>query len=121
MPKQENNPFDMSSFFSQFDPTEAINKMQEGFQKLQLPHVDTTALVDAQRKNLEALVAANKSALEGTQKLIERQTEIFQQAMNEAGDAWKEVAQDANLNDAGEKQTELVSVLGSFRMLILPP
>jgi phasin family protein len=64
-----------------------INKMMEQFK---LPGVDVEKLLEARRKDIEAVVAANKHAYEGMQALVQRQTEILQDTMKE----WQTVAKD---------------------------
>src|SRR4029079_3948728 len=49
--------------------------------QFRLPGVDFAALVDRERKNIEALAKANRIAFEGWQRLGRRQAEIFQETM----------------------------------------
>lgn len=51
---------------------------------MKLPEFDTEAVVAAQRKNMEALVEANKAAAAGYQELFRKQMEIFEETMAEA-------------------------------------
>ena len=67
--------------------------------QFRLPGVDFTALVDRERKNIEALVKANRIAFEGWQRLVRRQAEILQETM-------KKVVADAGQVDA-MKRTDL--------------
>jgi phasin family protein len=61
--------------------------------QFQLPGVDFTALVDRERKNIEALVKANWIAFEGWQRLVRRQAEMLQETMKKVvADAGQEVA-----------------------------
>jgi phasin family protein len=50
------------------------------FSEFKLPTVDIDAIVAAQQKNLEALSAANKMAVEGWQALAKRQAELVREA-----------------------------------------
>src|SRR6476660_9473051 len=50
-------------------------------QPFKLPGVDFAALVDRERKNIQALAEANRVAFEGWQRLGRRQAEIFQETM----------------------------------------
>jgi phasin family protein len=68
--------------------------------QFQLPGVDFTALVDRERKNIEALVKANRIAFEGWQRLVRRQAEMLQETM-------KKVVADAGHEDAVKKRAEL--------------
>ncbi|GAB4182339.1 MAG: hypothetical protein OHK0024_21720 [Thalassobaculales bacterium] len=65
-----------------------FSKLMSDFQ---MPGIEMDALVAAQRRNIEALNAANKLALEGVQAVAKRQAEIFQQTMAEADLAVKQM------------------------------
>jgi hypothetical protein len=67
--------------------------------QFQLPGVDFAALVDRERKNIEALAKANRIAFEGWQRLVRRQAEMLQETM-------KKVVADAGQVD-GMKRTDL--------------
>ncbi|MBR1150498.1 phasin family protein [Bradyrhizobium sp. JYMT SZCCT0428] len=60
--------------------------------QFQLPGVDFTALVDRERKNIEALVKSNRIAFEGWQRLVRRQAEMLEETM-------KKVVADAGQED----------------------
>src|SRR5258708_15428114 len=51
--------------------------------QFRLPGVDFAALVDRERKNIEALAKANRIAFEGWQRLVRRQAEILQETIKE--------------------------------------
>ncbi len=74
------NPFanvDFSKFdMSKFDITKMMGDVK-------IPGFDVQAIMDAQRKNIEALNAANQTAVQGMQAVAQRQAEILTQAMNE--------------------------------------
>jgi phasin family protein len=67
--------------------------------QFRLPGVDFAALVDRERKNIQALAEANRIAFEGWQRLVRRQAEILQETM-------KKVVADAGQVDA-IKRTDL--------------
>jgi phasin family protein len=68
--------------------------------QFRLPGVDFAALVDRERKNIEALAEANRIAFEGWQRLVRRQAEILQETM-------KKVVADAGQEDAMKKRADL--------------
>lgn len=74
-----NNPFLAfgSLDVNRFDLTKA-------FTNLNIPGLDVQGLLEAQRKNIEALAEANRLAMEGMQAVARRETEILTQAMSEA-------------------------------------
>jgi len=65
--------------------------------QFRLPGVDFTAFVDRERKNIEALVKANRIAFEGWQRLVRRQAEMLQETM-------QKVVADASQEDAKKKR-----------------
>ena len=71
--------------------------------KYKFPGVDFSAIVEREKKNIDALTQANKIAFEGWQALIRRQAEILQETMTQtmalAGkkDAAKDAAEVAKL------------------------
>ena len=48
-----------------------------------IPGVDFSAIMEREKKNIEALTKANKVAFEGWQALLKKQAEIFQETMTE--------------------------------------
>ena len=68
--------------------------------QFRLPGVDFAALVDRERRNIEALAKANRIAFEGWQRLVRRQAEILQETM-------KKVVADAGQEDAIKKRADL--------------
>ena len=68
--------------------------------QFRLPGVDFAALVDRERKNIEALAKANRIAFEGWQRLVRRQAEMLQETM-------KKVVADAGQEDATKKRADL--------------
>jgi phasin family protein len=82
---QSNNPFnfDPSKMFN-LDPKQMMAQWQTALESINLPGVDMAKILDAQRKNVEAITEANRIALEGVQSLMQRQAEIMQQSIEEA-------------------------------------
>jgi phasin family protein len=63
---------------NQVNPFGDVTKMMEQFK---LPGVDMTAIVEARRKDIEALTEANKAAFESIQALAAKQTAMMTEAM----------------------------------------
>lgn len=51
------------------------------FEQFKVPGVDMSAIADARRKDMEALVEANKAVYEGMQALANKQAEMLKQAV----------------------------------------
>lgn len=105
-----NNPFDFTKMFEQFspkafeqfDPKAVAEKIQDAFK------IDFDAIKEAQDKNMDVMMSANKAIVEGSQSLLERQTSMLQQAMEEATTAAKELASSASPQDVATKQADLL-------------
>jgi len=100
------NPFaamDFSKFdLSKFDVTKMLGDVK-------IPGFDVQAIMDAQRKNIEALTAANQTAVQGMQAVAQRQAEILSQAMNEVSSIAQQLASSAsNPQEMTAKQAEVV-------------
>ncbi len=102
--------FDVTKMMADFDPA----KMTEEFTKLagnyKMPTLDVEAVVASQRKNIEALTAANKAAAEGMQKVSSRQAQILQESLDEATKAFADFGKTGNPTDAASKQAEVYKV-----------
>ena len=99
------NPFtsvDFSKFdLSKFDMTKMLGDVK-------IPGFDMEAIMGAQRKNIEALTAANQTAVQGMQAVAQRQAEILSQAMNEVSSIAQQLAGNAsNPQEMTTKQAEL--------------
>jgi phasin family protein len=86
------------------NPTNPFGDLTDVLEQFKLPGVDMTAIFDARRKDIEALIEANKAAYASMQALAKKQTEMLTQAMQ----GIQEAAQ-AALSSAGDpvRQAEL--------------
>ena len=75
--------------------------------QFKMPNFDADALIEAQRKNIEAITAANRVALEGVQALTQRQVEIVRQAWDESASAVEKLSAAGKPEEKLAKQTEL--------------
>ena len=72
-----NNPFDPAKMAEMMKSAD-FTKM---FDFSQFKGLDQSALFDAQKKNMDALVAAQQAAASGYQDLFEKQVAIFQETI----------------------------------------
>ena len=94
------NPF--ANFdLSKFDVTKMLGD-------LKIPGFDMSALLTAQSKNLEALTAANRVAIEGMQAIAKRQAEIMAQTLTEVSGMVQQLAGASTPQEAGTKQAALI-------------
>jgi phasin family protein len=78
------------------NPFAALGTMFEHFK---LPGGDMSSLIDARRKDVEALVEANKAAYEAMLALAQTQTEMLTQSMQSMQEAAKGLAGGKGLGD----------------------
>ncbi len=78
------------------------------FEQFKLPGMDMGAVMEARRKDIEALGEANKLAYEGMQALMQKQTEIFGQAMQQIQAAAQQMSTGSNPAEAMAQQNEFV-------------
>lgn len=88
-------------------PEMDLFRMLSEFRLPAMPDLET--LANAQRRNLEALSAANRVALEGAQTVARRHMEILQQAMSETTEAMRALASAGDSpQERAAKQAELL-------------
>lgn len=81
----------------------------QGFwDKFSVPGMDTSALMQSQKKNFEALVKANQKAAEGYQNLMRRQGEIMSETLGSLQESISDLMQANNGRELPKKQAELV-------------
>jgi phasin family protein len=77
--------------------------------RMQLPAMpDMEAVLAAHRRNVEALTAANKVALDGAQAVARRNMEIIQQTVAELSDTVRAIGAAEGAQAKATKQAELV-------------
>ena len=103
---------------SKKSPLPSIGDLGKLIEKFKLPGVDVGAIVESQRKDMEALAEANRQAYEGIKALAQRRNEILQEALVQ----WQEAMKDASGKDALTKRAELAKkgvqqAIANFREL----
>lgn len=84
-----------------------LDDFRQMVEKYKLPNVDIAALVDWQRKDMEALVEANRQANEGIRALIERRNEILGETFAEWQAAVQNLAGNMTGTDVLSKQADI--------------
>ena len=107
-PKDPQTPFEVRKLMTEFDPTKLMAEFQNLLKQYKLPGVDIDALVASQKKNVEAIIAANRIAIEGMQTVAKRQAEVFQEAMREAQQVVSSLTKSSSPQDLAAKQTDLM-------------
>ncbi len=104
------NPFlnsDVAKVFADFDPAKAAEQFTKALQDAKVPAFDVEAMIELNRKNIEALTAANKAATDGAQVIARRQMEIYTEALAEVTAMVDSFSKIENPQDVVTKQAEL--------------
>jgi phasin family protein len=99
---------DFTKYTTNFDPSIMAQEFTRAFSQFQVPGVDVNAIIASQQKNLDALTAANQTAIEGIRAVVTRQAEIMQQTMLATASAIEAMTKSGSPQDASVKQSELV-------------
>jgi phasin family protein len=95
-----------------FDPNTYMeimkqNDMTKMFDTKAFPGFDTEALTEAQKKNVQAIVDANRVASEGYQALFKKQVEVLQGGIAQMSDAMKDASTQPMTAEGYEKRMEM--------------
>ncbi len=104
--KSSFNPLDPMGLLKNFDPMKLMEEFQQQMSRFGMP--GSNALLDGQRKNLEALMQANQLLMQSTQNLLQRQAELLTQANREAATVLNGLTA-GNPAELPQKQAELIS------------
>ncbi len=99
------NPFDPARLAELMNPAE-LSKL---FDLSALKGFDQSSLYEAQKRNMEALVAAQKAAASGYQDLFEKQVAVFQETMKAAQSQIAALSRAEPGPEAAKKQAELTA------------
>lgn len=88
------------------DTSNAFGELTKMIEQFKLPGTEPADILEARRKDIEALVQANQATYEGMQALAKKQAEMLTQAMEDIQTALKAVAGGAGVGDPA-KQGEL--------------
>lgn len=95
--------------FMNFDPMKMFDfeRLSAEMRRGGMNAVDMQAIVEAQRRNLEALAKANQVAAEGMKALAQRQGELMRQSMEQASLAVRDLMGASSPEEKAARQTEL--------------
>ena len=91
-----------------FNPTRMLDDFSKMMQQYKVPGIDMAAIMEARRKDFEALTTANKTALEGMQALGEKQAEMWRTTLTELQSLIQHAAQSGVKAESPLKNGELV-------------
>ncbi|TKC81713.1 phasin family protein [Trinickia terrae] len=83
------------------NPNNLFNEYAKMIEQFKLPGIDVSSVMESQRKDIEALAAANATALSGIQALGRKQAEILQSTMSQVQSLVTQLAQSGATPQAG--------------------
>jgi phasin family protein len=89
------------------NPTDPFQEFMKSFEKLSVPGLDVTKLLESQRKDIEALTEANRLAYTGMQTVAQKQTEILRRTLEEVQAAARETMAGGDASTLASKQAQL--------------
>ena len=93
--------------FAAFNPFKDLD-VTKMMSDMKFPVVGFETVVETQRKNIEALTAANQTAFEGVQALFQRQAELVRTSVEEMTKATTDLWSAASPEEKAAKQADLV-------------
>ncbi len=87
--------------FKDFDFTKAMGEFK-------FPTLPFEALAESQRKNIEALTAANQTAYSGLQALMQRQAEVLRTSFEDISASFSDLMSTASPEEKATKHAELL-------------
>lgn len=107
MSKPATNPFTDNEFTKYFDVSKVL-EMPRAFQDFKAPNgFSMEAMMDAQRKNIQALTAAMQTIAEGWQGVVRRQSETVREAIKENSSLMSDMMSSGTPEDKVARQIEL--------------
>jgi phasin family protein len=91
-----------------FDPTKMLTDFIKTMEQFKVPGIDMAAIMEARRKDFDALTAANQTALQGMQTLGEKQAEIFRTTLTELQSLMQQLTQSGSAAEKTAKTSEVV-------------
>lgn len=99
--------FDATKVMAEFDPAKFAGEFTKLANRYKVPGLDMGAAMDAHRRNVEALTTANRTAAEGVRALAKRQSEILEETLDAARDAFTELGKAGTPEEAAAKQAAI--------------
>ncbi len=99
--------FDVSKVMAAFDPSKFADEFAKMAERYHVPGFDVEAFGESHRRNVEALTAVNRTAVEGARALAKRQAAILQETLDVAKDAFGQIGKSGSPQEAAAKQAAI--------------
>ena len=91
-----------------FNPTRMLDDFSKMMQQYKMPGIDMTAIMEARRKDFEALATANKTALQGMQAMGAKHAEMWRTTLTELQSLMQHAAKSGGVGENTAKNGELI-------------
>ena len=98
---------DFTKVYADFDPAKMSDQVMKAMKGGAIETFDVNAVLDIQRKNLEALNKASQAAFEGAQAVAQKQAEVFKATFDQATSAADTLGKASNPQDLAAKELDL--------------
>jgi phasin family protein len=99
---------DFTKIYADFDPAKMSDQVMKAMKGGSIETVDVNAVLDIQRKNLEALNKASQTAFEGAQAVAQKQAEVFKAVFDQATSAADTLGKASTPQDLAAKELDLI-------------
>lgn len=89
-------------------PTNLFGDIVKLLEQYKLPGIDIAAIIEMRRKDIEALMTANRVALEGAQSVGQKQVELLRGTLDQLSSLIQQAAASGSMTEKTTKTRELV-------------
>ena len=89
-------------------PTNLFGDIVKLLEQYQLPGIDIAAIIEMRRKDIEALMTANRVALEGAQSAGQKQVELLRGTLDQLSSLIQQATASGSMTEKTTKTRELV-------------
>jgi phasin family protein len=89
-------------------PTNLFGDIVKLLEQYKLPGIDIAAIIEMRRKDIEALMTANRVALEGAQSVGQKQVEILRSTLDQLSSLIQQATASGSMTEKTTKTGELV-------------
>ena len=89
-------------------PTNLFGDIVKLLEQYKLPGIDIAAIIEMRRKDIEALMTANRVALEGAQSVRQKQVEILRSTLDQLSSLIQQATASGSMTEKTTKTGELV-------------
>ena len=89
-------------------PTNLFGDIVKLLEQYKLPGIDIAAIIEMRRKDIEALMTANRVALEGAQSVRQKQVEILRSTLDQLSSLIQQATASGSMTEKTTKTGDLV-------------